>query len=274
MKILYLSLMKLKKSNITTILLLLAIFGSTAYGQNTRNQRTKNPKSETKQKADIVKQKAANPLKFKLESAPEIVVSEIFETMSQGQKPGLKVNIPNGNPVVIEANWRKYIKIFDGKIRTRHGEILAKKSVIEDISIDPMTIYTKIEAFSGGVLLKAFFDLDSVYLTKKINKEAFAVAAEILEDFAVTESATGMQVELKWEEEKLLQLANDRNALKIKEVDLLQRLEGYKKAMKQAEMELAETQKQQEAANKATQKQINIVEQVRYNLKSVFTKRD
>lgn len=266
--------MKLTKLTITTTLLILALLNTNAYSQNARRQPTKNDTNKTKQKADIAKQNNGDPLKFELQTAPEIVVSEIFESMSQGQKPGLKVNIPNGNPVVVEENWRKYIKIYNGKIRTRHGEMIAKKSVIEAISDTPMNIYTKIEAFSGGVLLKAFFDLDSVYLTKKIDKNGFQEAANILEDFAVTESATGMQLELKWEEEKLLQLANDRKALKNKEIDLLQRLEGYKKAMKQAEIELKATQKQQELKNKATQSQINVVEQLRHNLKSVFTKRD
>jgi len=265
--------MKLTKLTITTTLLILALLNTDAYSQNTRSQRAKNAKSQTKQKAEVVKKKKTNDLKFDLKAAPKITVSEIFESMSQGQKPGLKVNIPQANPVVIEENWRKYIKIYKGKIRTRHGEIIAKKSVIEAISDKPMNVYTKIEAFSGGVLLKAFFDLDSVYLTKKIDNSAYQVAAKMLEDFAVTESATGMQTELKWEEEKLLQLANDRKALKAKEKDLLQRLEGYKKAMKQAEIELKETRKRQELKNKETQQQVNVVEQVRHNLKSVFTKR-
>ncbi|MGB1205756.1 MAG: hypothetical protein ACPG5B_08930 [Chitinophagales bacterium] len=265
--------MKLTKTTLTITLLLLISLSLTTYGQNRRNQQAKNNKTKTKQKTNVAQKSNGEPLKFKLKKAPKIAVSEIFESMSQGQKPGLKVNIPDGNLASVTANWRKYIKTYDGRVKAKRDEIVATKSMIEDISDTPINIYTKIEAFSGGVLLKAFFDLDSVYLTKKINQAKFNVAANILQDFAVTESATGMQLELKWEEEKLLKLSNDRKALQAREIDLLQRLEGYKKAMKQAEIELKETKKQQELKNKATQNQVNIVEQLRHNLKSVFTKR-
>ena len=271
--------MNIKLNTRLFVLLFVLIISADCIAQNRNVRNSQNKKqSQVQQKQKQQQQQKANknkdndPLSIQLKAPTKIEVSEVFESMSKGKKPGLKVNVPYGDAATIMKNWKKYMKSFGGKQRTSSGELFSDNAIIADLSENTVDVYTKVEPFAGGVLMKVFFDLGGAYVSERVDKGKFNVAANILRDFATNEAARSLQAKLGQEEEALMKLASDRAIMNDIEQQLMQEIVEYEAALVQRKSELERLQKEQKRKNEATKKQIGVIEQLKHNLKAIFQK--
>jgi hypothetical protein len=262
------------KINIISIIALFVFcftISENAYSQRSGKNTTKT-KTNTKKVTNATKKVKADSLLLELKAPPSIKAEEIFETMSQGKRPGVKVNIPNADPLTLANNWKRYLKTYGGKTRDKKGEFVSDDLTIAKLSENTVDVYSKVEAYPGGVLLKAFFDLGGAYVSAKVNKDKFAVVEKILHDFASQQATTAIKGQLVNEEANLLELGSDRDILQMSEAQLLDDIKKYKAALAKAEAALANNHKEQAKQNAKTEKQIATIEQLRLDLDAVTVK--
>lgn len=276
--------MKLKILTITAVLLLAFTYSTDGYSQNSKkgntkvrqvddkkNKKRKSLKNAAKDARRNMKGTKVPPKQSPLPKASKKVeVNEVFEYMSKGQKPGLRVNIPNGDPLAIGKKWKEYLKNFGGKIKAVKGEFLSDNAVIPELSDNTVDIYSKIEAYPGGVFLKTFTDLGNGYVSAKIDQAKYNTIASIMRDFANGEAAISLQTALKREETKLLQMDEERQVLKQSAIELNKEIASYKNLINQKENMLKKNKELLLLKNRTTKEQIGKVEELKQDLNAVF----
>ncbi|MEZ4886352.1 MAG: hypothetical protein R3E32_16570 [Chitinophagales bacterium] len=211
------------------------------------------------------------PLQIELEAPPAVESTEIFEFMSQGQRPGIRVSIPSANAVDVAKSWKKYLKDFGAKPKMYGSEFLSKEAYIDGLSENTVDIYSMVQPHPEGTLLKVFFDLgeEKGYLASPTNAEKYEVGLAMIRDFAITESYKAVSEELETEEKTLYQMDKARQKLQAEYDQLVKDIENYKQAINKAETDIEQNSLIQEDRNKMTHEQIQKVEQLKYNLHSI-----
>jgi len=236
-----------------------------ASANTTNTTRATSPKNANVTKA------TTNALDISLAEPPVIEVKEIFESMSEGKRPGVKVNVPGANPIQVINSWKHYLRNYDVKSKSRRGEIFSDNATIEQLSDEVVDIYTKVEAYQGGVLVKSFFRINQAYVSDKLMPDQFEVVANLMRNFAVTETANTLKEQLALKESELLELHNKRDLLQMEASDLQSDVQLYNIALKETEKQLKNNTRKQEQTSKKAEKQIAAIEQLRLNLQSVLT---
>lgn len=211
------------------------------------------------------------PLQLELDTPPVVESTEIFEFMSQGQRPGIRVSVPGADANDVAKSWKKYLKDFGAKPKMYGSEFLSKEAYIDGLSEGTVDIYSTIQPYPSGTLLKVFFDLgeEAGYLSGANDAQKYNVGLAMVQDFAITESYKAVSEELESEEKTLYQMDKARQKLQAEYEQLLKDIENYKQAIIKAETDIEQNSLIQEDKNKLTKEQIQKVEQLKYNLHSI-----
>ncbi len=211
------------------------------------------------------------PIQVKLDIPPAVETTEVFEFMSQGQRPGIRISIPKADANDVTKSWKKYLKNFGAKPKMYGSEFLSKEAYIDGLSENTLDIYSTIQPYPEGTLLKVFMDMgkESGYLSSPSNAEQYDIALALLKDFAITESFKAIDEELEQEEKLLYQMDRERQKLQTEYEQLIKDIENYKQAIQKAETDIEQNSLIQEDRNKLTHKQIQKVEQLKYDLHSI-----
>lgn len=211
------------------------------------------------------------PLQIELAPPPMVETTEIFEFMSQGQKPGIRVSIPGADANDVTKSWKKYLKDFGAKPKMYGSEFLSKEAYIDGLSEGTVDIYSTVQPYPSGTLLKVFFDLgeEKGYLTGSNDPKQYDVGLSMVRDFAITESYKAVSEDLEEEEKVLYQMDKQRQKLQAEYEQLIKDIENYRQAISKAETDIEQNTLIQEDRNKLTKEQIQKVEQLKYNLHSI-----
>lgn len=205
-----------------------------------------------------------------LKESPKVEVVEINETMSQGQRAGLRVLITLSNAEQVEKSWKEYVKPFKGKTKNAfRDEVFTDNAMITKMSENPVDIYAKVEDSANGTLLFAFFDLGGIYVSSSTNADKFAVAKNIVREFAALQVTQKLESKLAKEEGKLLDIATQRQDMEIQIEQMKLDLESLKDAIYKTEQNIKTTQARKEQKDIETKKQIEVVEQLKKDIGSV-----
>ncbi len=174
----------------------------------------------------------------------EIEVQEVQEKMSQGNKNGLTVNIPEASVDKVEDDWDKWLrKELNGNTSTNSGEIVGEECENDDISDLPFVVYSKVEEKDKGTRLTVFVNLGGAYLNSNEHGDRFEVMKEQLTSFSKEVATEALEEKLGDAEDKLDDLTDKRdNYVKEKE-DLQSDVEDYKEEIEDCKETIEEAKK-------------------------------
>lgn len=204
-------------------------------------------------------------------STVNIPASPTIETIDivENGKSGIKVLMPAANPSVVNKNWKKFLKNCKGKTRLGKEGYFTDNASIPKISENVIDVYSKIDKYPEGTILKVFFDLGGAYLNKTTHAEQHKAATQMLHDFGANESIAALKMSLVVEEKKMLAIRDERKRLKDNNDKILKQIATAKEAVIRSELMLRENQGLQEKQDQEAQIQINKVEQLKSNISNI-----
>jgi hypothetical protein len=134
----------------------------------------------------------------------EIIVSEQVQSFIAGQKPCIVVNIPFGEPNVIEKQLKKELKSYSGSFYLNKGEYTLVQGRIKELGAGTINAYAKIKAEENSTFIVVItFDLGGVYLSSAEHAAQFKQMSEKFGDFAYETSLKCLNDNISNEKEKL-----------------------------------------------------------------------
>jgi hypothetical protein len=171
---------------------------------------------------------------------PISVVNETMQ-MSKGEVPAYLVEIPQADYDQTVKNWSKLIRqnTKDKVVEVGH-EIHINNTIIEEISPNPIEIYSSIVRGDSSVKLISVFFIDSLFFSPKekssVDKEKIHANIEhFLKTFATSEYKYGVETELANEEKILKGLNKELN-------DLTKENENLHKSIKENEQDISDSE--------------------------------
>lgn len=190
--------------------------------------------------------------------------------INENSRPGIKVTIPNTNVAEVTAHWKKYLKSLKGKTQVQKEGYFTDNAILPQLSNNPVDIFSEIENYPAGVVLKTFFDMGGAFLNNNTYADKYPLAVTLLRDFAAHESSVALQNQLTLEEKKLYRLSEERKTLKKENKTAEVRLNALKEQLKEAELSLSENKAAMEKTDTATKAQINRIEQLKKQIESTL----
>ncbi len=150
-----------------------------------------------------------------------VVIEDITKAISRGEQPGFRVRIYQAEKKEIDNAWSKVIRNdTKSKVENVNNEFSIIWTNLKDISQKPINVYAIINPYQTYVELNAFFELDSVFITKASNETEYLAARKFVRDFAIEKYREALAAEIKTEEKKLSDLEGDLDKF-VKENDNL-----------------------------------------------------
>ena len=204
--------------------------------------------------------------------AYEVTVEDITKIMSKGQQPGFRVDIYQAEKKDVENTWSKLIRNeTKSKAENVNNELFIPGTYLKYISGKPLNVYTIINQYEDHLEVNAFFELDSVFLTKENHETEYLAARKFVREFAVTCYRIGVAEEVKKDEKKLdgleeqldnLTNENDRLHKKISEENRNIDNDKEKIATSELDQERVSRQVQSDKEQLAASKSANAGEEV------------
>lgn len=186
--------------------------------------------------------------------------------MTELGKTGYKMTIPAANASLVNTEWKRWLKNCKGKTRLGKEGYFTDNAVMPALSGKPIDIYSEVDKYANGSIVKVFFDLGDNYLNAATQPLLDKVAQQMLTDFGKTQSLKALQAMLLVEERKMLQLSNDRKKLHDNEKNINQQIAAAREVVTRTELLLRENNQQQEKKDAETVQQISKVEQIKKSI--------
>jgi hypothetical protein len=172
---------------------------------------------------------------FNLQAQQDIIVNEIMEYMSQGEKTGFEVAILDAEPKDVETSWMKLMKKYKAKVvnSKKSVEIFSDNAMIPQVSANTVDIYSIASKTSYGTRLAVFVDLGGAFISSQDHEVAFGTFEQFLRDFAHEEAIRVVEEELKTQQNILKGLNKELDAF-VKDKD------GYVKEIEKAKALIAQ----------------------------------
>lgn len=195
--------------------------------------------------------------------------------MSFGTRPGFSVDFPNTDKRVVEDVWTDFVRNnFSSKLkRGKRGEKSATGCSSASVSSSGFSVYSEVESIGDGARLNAWFDVGQYFLNRRDDAVHTNSTTELLTTFYYEVRRSVVGLEVKDEEKKLKDLENKLRRLERDNNNLNSNIETYKSRLKQAEEDLVQNQKDQEATLIDIEKQREAVEQARVRQGNVENER-
>lgn len=154
------------------------------------------------------------PLKAKVMKPRAITVESVDQKMSRGEQPGLKLYIPEVNPVNFTREFEKAIKKrTKEKSKTVGEEFIITGTQVKEISDRPLNVYSIIAEQDSGTVLTTFLEEDSVFISRAQNAEKYEKAKVLLYGIGVDVYKNVVSGQLAVEQKKLRGMENDFSKL-------------------------------------------------------------
>jgi hypothetical protein len=175
---------------------------------------------------------AAITLPTVLFAQKDITISESDKEISAGTKNSYVVLIPEAKSKEVNQDWQKMLKKdTKGKVEDNKGEVKGTLIAIKNISLNPLTIYSKSVETKEGVQLSAWFaDGDSIFISTAATADKSLAVQKYMHDFAVQEYKAVAKTQLETEQKA--------------QKDLQKIYDGFVKDQKKAENAVTNAQKE------------------------------
>lgn len=198
-----------------------------------------------------------------------VVVNEILEHMSQGEKIGLEVALVDVEVKDANKSWKKFVKKhFKAKTKSskKSKELFTDDAKISEISENTVDIFAIATKAQYGTRLTVYFDLGGDYVSSEYHPASYGAAERILKEFAVSQSIKIVDSELKTQKNSLSDLKKELKRLIKDKGSHLKEIEEAKALIAQRERDITDNI----AAQEIKRQQIAIQEEI---LKTIKQKR-
>ena len=157
----------------------------------------------------------------------KIEVKDVNNVTSRGNQPGYTVFIKDATLDIVIKKWGQYMKnekpgdIFkskDDKVKyeVKAGEYCAERAILPEISNKYISTIATILNSNAGVQFTAYFELDSVFISKQTLGSTYTDTKNYVHKFAVACYKDAVTQELDREDKKLKELKDKLENLKEK----------------------------------------------------------
>ncbi|MDA3930219.1 MAG: hypothetical protein PF541_14815, partial [Prolixibacteraceae bacterium] len=158
-------------------------------------------------------------------------VENVTRETSKGIQQGFLITVKDADFKTVQKEWEKSIKdckFFDvlkkseSKVQFSHqgDEYIANNVIINTISSTPISVMATIADIQEGIRVIAFFQLDSVYISKDNSKEETYLATKnYLRSFGIDMLQQTVKSHLESQENLLNDLENELSKLQSKKDD-------------------------------------------------------
>lgn len=195
----------------------------------------------------------------------EVVINEVLEYMSQGEKTGVEVAIVDAETKDVESTWVKFMKKYKAKVTNskKSVEVFADNAKIPQISANTVDVYAIARKESYGTKLTVFVDLGGAFVSSQEHEAAFGALEGLVREFALGEAVRVVEAELKIQEKVMKDLGKDLSGL-VKDKDgYIKEIEKAKALIAQREIDIANNEKAQDTKRQQIEIQEEIVKTVK-----------
>lgn len=199
----------------------------------------------------------------KMVSAQEnLEVKDVKQPTSRGMQTGFSVFIKDATLDIVTKKWAQYMKnekpgdIFKNKndkvkYEVKGGEYLAERAVLTEISNKYISTIATILNVNGGVQLTAFFELDSVFISRQTLGSTFTDTKNYVRNFAVACYKDVVALELAREDKKLKDLQDKLESMKERKTLLEKNILRSEANISELESQLRSNLSDQERTNQS-----------------------
>jgi hypothetical protein len=195
----------------------------------------------------------------------KIVINEVLEYMSQGEKTGIEIAIVDALPADVEDSFVKFMKKYKGKPVTskKTVEIFIDNALIPQMSANTVDVYAIARKADYGTKLSVFVDLGGAFVSSQEHDIAFGSLEALGREFALSEAVRIVEAELKAQEKVMKDLSKElENMIKDKD-SYIKEIEKAKALIAQREMDIINNEKAQETKRQQISIQEEIVKTVK-----------
>jgi hypothetical protein len=206
-------------------------------------------------------------------SQDDIFVTKVKETMSQGEQPGYLVIIPQARLEVVKKEWARIIskEVKSKPIEIEH-EIHLNGAIAEEISPDPINIYSLLTDVDSSIHLVAFYEIDSgfffdpeTYPDNLVSNKIFNGIQNYMRRFAAEQYIVAVEDELEIEEDKLKELNKELSGMKKEK-------EKMEKAIKEEEQNIIKADEEINILLNQKEQQLEVIEEKRISASLLIDK--
>ncbi len=195
----------------------------------------------------------------------KVVINEVLEYMSQGEKTGIEIAIVDALPDDVESSFVKFMKKYKGKAVTskKSVEIFIDNALIPQMSANTVDVYAIARKADYGTKLSVFVDLGGAFVSSQEHEIAFGSLEALGREFALSEAVRIVEAELKEQEKVMKDLSKElENMIKDKD-SYIKEIEKAKALIAQREMDIINNEKAQETKRQQITIQEEIVKTVK-----------
>lgn len=146
----------------------------------------------------------------------EFDIRPVTEYISQGEKPGFEVIIPDGIAEDVHDNWKRYLRKqanTRAKSSRNSVEYFADDAKIPSVSENTVDIYSIASNVNEGTKFMVFVNLGGAYVSESAYPEEYSAFILFMSDFLREEQQRILERLISKEEDKLENLQDNLNDL-------------------------------------------------------------
>jgi hypothetical protein len=195
----------------------------------------------------------------------KVVINEVLEYMSQGEKTGIEVALVDAVPADVEEYFIRFMKKYKGKALSskKTVEIFIDNATIPQISANTVDVYAIARKTDYGTKLSIFVDLGGAFVSSQDHEVAYGALEGLGREFALSEAVRVVETELKAQEKVMKDLSKELETM-IKDKDTyIKEIEKAKALIAQREIDIINNEKAQETKRQQIAIQDEIVKTVK-----------
>ena len=177
------------------------------------------------------------------------VVTEEMEQFDKVSGNSLVVDIPEAVPSIVEKEWKSFLKVYGGKVKSSKKIISAERIRISSIGSDTIIIYSKFSPTANGIRLYAAFVDEGKFINKYEYPQKYEAAENLIYNFALRMAKEGVKEKTEIAEKDYKKKEMERDRLIRKQEQLQKSIERSKENIRKAEKDLEKNNKELEEKN-------------------------
>ncbi len=193
------------------------------------------------------------------------LIKEGKNSMSKGTYNSLSMELRKTVQKDVLKEWEKFVKQYKGKVEKekKSTEILANNSVIKAMGDNDLDIYADVKQVGENTELTVWFDLGGAFLSSNEHPQKYAVAENLIMDFALTVSKGILEDQLKEEEKVLKAFENEQKKL-VKDKERYEKdIEDCKATITERENDIVKNKSEQKSKKEEIEAQMERVKAVK-----------
>lgn len=194
----------------------------------------------------------------------KVVVDEGLESLGDGYNNAIRVFVPHTNEKTLTKKWNEFLKNNHAKVKSgKSNTITGLYTVINGISPDSMTVYSKITEFQSGFQVAAVFQKGNEYIASSNHPKESSMIQGLLKQWGTEISKEALLKKLEDEEDVLKGQNKNKRNLEGSTKSLEENNESMKKQIAENEVKIEENKQKLLILQSELGKQTDIIDGIK-----------